>query len=105
MEDKNGTKIWDGDYVVGVTASGEVRDGIVTGKYPAQMTVRITDDNGDDAWLKNYRTEVQPTESRNYRDAWCDCPESQCRPSPIWSQYSQQYNTICENCKKFLAVG
>lgn len=61
MEDKNGQRIWDGDYVVGITASGDVAEGVVTGKDPAHMIVRIMDpDTGKFSWLKNYRLEVQP---------------------------------------------
>ena len=60
MEDKNGTKIWDGDYVVGLTDSGDVYEGIVTGKHPVKPYVKVMDDSGEERWLKNYRTEVQP---------------------------------------------
>ena len=66
MKDKNDRTIYYGDYVVGITDSGEVRDGIVTSKYPEQMTIRIMDDNGEDAWLKSYRAEVQPEEIEEF---------------------------------------
>lgn len=67
MEDKNGKTIWDGDYVVGLTDSGSVFEGIVTGKHPVQPYVKVMDiDNGDEVWLKNYRTEVQPSESQEF---------------------------------------
>ena len=72
MEDKNGTKIWDGDYVVGLTDSGDVCEGIVTGKHPVKPYVKVMDDNGDEVWLKNYRTEVQTPESLSDADYFED---------------------------------
>jgi hypothetical protein len=58
---------------------------------------------GDD-WVQEIVVDQFP-ESFNYRDAWCECPESQRRASPVWNHHSQRYDTVCMTCRKFLVVG
>ena len=74
---------------------------IIKGRRMQYTTVNTLTDDG---WVQEI-VENQFPESPQYRDAWCECPESQRRPFPFWNHHSKRYDTICDNCKKFLVVG
>ena len=44
-------------------------------------------------------------ELNNYRAAWCRCEPNERRESFVWNHLSARYDTVCENCKKFLVIG
>ena len=46
MNDKNGMRIWDGDYVVGLGANGKTYEGTVVGKKYDPPRVLVMDDDG-----------------------------------------------------------
>ena len=46
MNDKNGMRIWDGDYVVGVGSGGKAYEGTVVGKTYDPPVVLVMDDAG-----------------------------------------------------------
>jgi hypothetical protein len=53
MFDKNGRRIWDGDYVTNPIASG-----VVTGKNRAAVLVRVMDDFGHEEWVIPNQCEI-----------------------------------------------
>ncbi len=58
MNDKNGMRIWDGDYVVGVDPHGKACDGTVIGKVYNPPVVMIMDDNGRTTTLNPLKVEI-----------------------------------------------
>lgn len=53
MFDKNGRRIWDGDYV-----TNPIANGLVTGKNRATVLIRVMDDNGHDLWVSPNECEI-----------------------------------------------
>ena len=74
---------------------------IVKGRKMRYTTIHTLTDNG---WQQEIVAN-QPSESRNYRDAWCECPESLRESCPIFNHHSNRYDTVCSRCRKFIAVG
>lgn len=58
MNDKNGMRIWDGDFVVGVGSDGKAYDGTVVGKTYDPPVVMIIDDNGHITNLNPRKVEI-----------------------------------------------
>lgn len=58
MNDKNGMRIWDGDFVVGVGSDGKAHDGTVIGKVYDPPMVVIMDDTGHITNLNPQKVEI-----------------------------------------------
>jgi hypothetical protein len=58
MNDKNGMRIWDGDYVVGVGSDGKAYDGTVVGKNYEPPVVLVMDDDGRIANMNPRKVEI-----------------------------------------------
>ena len=69
MYDRNGKKIWDGDYV-----TNTVQDGIVCGKNRVAVLVKVMNvDTGHETWVHpNHCTVVEEPESPSNEDVWYD---------------------------------
>ena len=59
MNDRNGLRIWDGDYVVGVDPDGNAYDGIVVGKIYDPPGIQVMNDDGRKLVLDPRKVEIQ----------------------------------------------
>lgn len=59
MNDRNGLRIWDGDYVVGVDPDGNAYDGTVVGKIYDPPGIQVINDDGRILVLDPRKVEIQ----------------------------------------------
>ena len=59
MNDKNGMRIWDGDYVVGTGPGDDVYEGTVVGKVYDPSVILVMNDDGRITKLNPQKVEIQ----------------------------------------------